>query len=152
MKKLYRFIRIVFSSVLFSLSTLAADPLVGRWETIDDSTGKPRSIVKIEQINGEYQASVEKGFPRPGIPEKEFCDLCPGDKKGKPMIGLVFMWGLKGTAPDYSGGEVLDPDNGKVYKCKITLADDQKSLTIRGFIGISLFGRSQTWNKVSQEL
>jgi uncharacterized protein (DUF2147 family) len=121
----------------------------GLWRTIDDVTGKPRSIVRIEKSENGYFGVIEKGFPRPGEPEHKFCEKCSGDKKDKPIIGMQFLWGLKGSNNSFDGGEVLDPDNGKIYRCKITLSNNNKSLTVRGYIGISLFGRSQTWERIN---
>ncbi|WP_369976056.1 DUF2147 domain-containing protein [Xanthomonas bundabergensis] len=119
---------------------------VGRWQTIDDETGKPKSIVQIEQAgNGTLSGKVieilqsDKG-PNP------LCDKCDGAQKGKPIKGMTILWGLKpdGTAV-WSGGSVLDPAKGKTYKAKVTLTDGGKKLQMRGYIGIEALGRTQTW-------
>lgn len=118
---------------------------VGTWKTIDDHTGKPRSYVQIAMNNGELEGVILKGFPRPGEPPNQKCELCPGEFKGKPKVGLKFMWGLKKDGDEYNGGHILDPDNGKIYKCKIYLDGSPDKLVVRGYIGISLIGRSQKW-------
>lgn len=146
--KAYLFAVYVFL-VLFASAPLAAlaeeATPVGTWKTIDDKTGKPRSYVRISENNGELEAVILKGFPREGHQPNEPCDKCPGEFKGKPKVGLRFMWGLKKDGDEYNGGKILDPDNGEIYKCKIYLDGGPDKLVVRGYIGISLIGRSQTW-------
>ncbi|WP_374403531.1 DUF2147 domain-containing protein [Niveibacterium sp.] len=117
----------------------------GRWKTISDEDGKPRSIVRIEDRAGNFEAVIEKVFFKPGESTDPVCDKCTDARKGQKIIGLKIMNGLKRDGLSYEGGEILDPDNGKVYRAKMTLSPDGKSLEVRGFIGVSLFGRSQTW-------
>lgn len=119
----------------------------GRWLTIDDADGKPRSLVVIEETAGELRGRIEKTFPRSGDNPKHLCDQCEGARKDQPVIGMVFLWGLRKQGDEFSGGEILDPANGKVYRAKLQLSQDGKQLMVRGFIGISLFGRSQTWQR-----
>ena len=121
---------------------------VGAWKTVDDQKGDVRSIVKIEEKNGELSATVQKTFPRPGEDADPKCDKCPDDFKDKPIIGLRFMWGLKGQGQDWDGGRILDPDNGKIYRVKLHLSDDGKTLEVRGYLGFSMFGRTQKWHRV----
>ena len=125
----------------------AATP-VGVWKTIDDVTGKERSIVRIVESNGELQGTVENIFERPGDDPDHLCDKCKGDRKDKPVIGMAILWGLKADDDVWKGGKILDPDNGKTYSCKMELANKGKELNVRGFIGISLIGRTQTWYRV----
>jgi len=117
----------------------------GKWKTIDDKTGKPASIVEIAEVNGELQGKVTTVFSPPSDTPTPICDLCSGDRKNKPVIGMTIMWGLKRNGAAYSGGQILDPDNGKTYRCNVTLVDGGKKLEVRGYIGISLLGRTQTW-------
>jgi uncharacterized protein (DUF2147 family) len=119
---------------------------VGRWQTIDDETGKPKSIVQIEQAgNGTLSGTVVEILQSNKGPNP-LCDKCDGAQKGKPIKGMTILWGLKpdGTAV-WSGGSVLDPAKGKTYKAKITLTDGGKKLQMRGYIGIEALGRTQTW-------
>jgi len=118
---------------------------VGLWRTIDDQTGKPRGLVRITEANGEYQARVEKTFPKPGEESNPKCEKCEGPRQNKPVIGMTILWGLKKQGDAYQGGEILDPETGKIYRARIKLEDGGKKLDVRGFIGFSLFGRSQTW-------
>ncbi len=119
---------------------------VGRWQTIDDETGKPKSIVQIEQAgNGTLSGKVVEILQSNHGPNP-MCDKCDGAQKGKPIKGMTILWGLKpdGTAV-WSGGSVLDPAKGKTYKAKVTLTDGGKKLQMRGYIGIEALGRTQTW-------
>ena len=118
----------------------------GLWQTIDDKTGLPRSYVRIVETNGAYEGRVEQLLNRqPDEAAEPLCTDCPGERKGKPIIGLTILWGLKKDGDAWTGGEILDPKNGKIYRCKMQLTDGGKKLAVRGFIGISLIGRTQTW-------
>jgi len=118
---------------------------VGVWKTIDDVSGKERSIVRIVEINGKLQGTVDNIFDRPGDDPDHLCVECKGDLNGKPVIGMRILWGLKDKGGVWKGGKILDPDNGKVYSCKMELAANGQELNVRGYIGISLIGRTQTW-------
>ena len=121
---------------------------VGLWKTIDDNTGKERSYVRIVETGGELQGKVEKIFPFPGDDPENLCEKCKGERKNQPIVGMTILWGLKDEGDSWKGGKILDPDNGKTYRCKMTVSDDGKQLDVRGYIGISLIGRSQTWLRV----
>ena len=120
---------------------------VGRWKTIDDSTGKPKSIVLVWEKNGTVYGTIETVFPDPGQPADPICDKCEGYLKNKPIKGMLFMWGLTRDDDEWSGGRILDPENGKTYKCYIEVVDGGKRLKVRGYIGLSLIGRTQYWEK-----
>ncbi len=122
----------------------ASNSPAGLWKTIDDKTGKPRSLIRISENNGEYSAVVEKGL-REGDTGEAVCDKCTDERKGQKIIGMTIASGLKEKNSTYEGGKILDPDNGKVYKCKMKLDETSNKLEVRGFIGFSLLGRSQTW-------
>lgn len=129
-----------FASVAF-----AADTPVGTWRSIDDKTKKERSIIRITEEGGELKGAVEKIFDEPGDDPAHLCRECKDERKDKPIIGMTILWGLKKDGDAWTGGEILDPKNGKTYRCKMTLSADGKSLDVRGYIGISLIGRTQTW-------
>lgn len=118
---------------------------VGKWKQIDDETGKQKSVIRIEEKDGELFGHIEKIFPKEGADPNPVCDKCSGELKDKPILGMKLMWGLKAEDDEYTGGEIIDPKKGKTYKCKLKLSKDGKELTVRGFIGISLLGRSQKW-------
>jgi hypothetical protein len=136
-------------SVLFiSAASGSADVLspVGRWRTIDDTTNTPRSIVEITlHPNGEIEGKIVRTFPRAGDKPHPVCEKCQGERRDQPIIGMVILWGLKPDGTEWSGGSVLDPDSGSIYRAKLKVSDDGNALTIHGYIGISLLGRSQTW-------
>jgi len=117
----------------------------GLWKTIDDSSGQPKGLVRIREVNGRYEGKLEKIFPKPGEDPAPRCDKCEGARHNQPVLGMTILWGLTKQGDEYQGGEALDPENGKIYRAKMKLVDGGKKLEVRGFIGISLFGRSQTW-------
>lgn len=118
---------------------------VGRWKTVDDVTGKVNSIVVIREKNDTLDGEIEKLVdPDPGDPYPR-CLRCDGEMKGKPLIGLRILWNLRKDADQWSGGKILDPDTGKVYRCAIALEDGGKKLKVRGFMGFSILGRTQYW-------
>ncbi len=142
----YLFSLLAFSLIL-STPAFSADmtSAVGNWVTIDDETGKAKSVVKITQVGNELRGSIVKLMD----PTKQnaVCDECKGANKGKPIKGMIMMWGLKPAGAGWAGGRILDPSNGKIYKAKMSLVDGGKKLNIRGFIGFALLGRTQTWNR-----
>jgi uncharacterized protein (DUF2147 family) len=115
----------------------------GLWKTVDDRTGRPRGFVRIYEQHGQLFGKIESSLS----PEeaKKVCERCSGERKNKPVIGLVILTGMKKNGPEYNGGEILDPDTGWVYRCKMRLADGGSKLILRGYLGLSLLGRSQTW-------
>jgi uncharacterized protein (DUF2147 family) len=118
---------------------------IGLWKTIDDETGKPKSLVRITENNGVLSGKIEKLFREPSEDQSPKCDKCDGANKDQPVLGMTIINGLKKDDNSWSGGTVLDPHNGKTYKAKITMKDDGKKLEMRGYIGMPLLGRSQTW-------
>ena len=139
--------RILLLIALGLISTLAAatENPVGLWRTIDDKSGKEKSLVRVVESNGQLQITIEKLFREPGEEPNPLCDKCSGEKKNKPVIGMQIGNGLKKDGDVWSGGEILDPQNGKTYKCKVWLEDKGKKLNVRGFIGVSVLGRTQVW-------
>lgn len=127
-----------------------ANSAVGRWKTIDDETKEAKSIVVITEVDGQLVGKIEKLFRKEGEDQNPKCDKCSGDKKDQPIIGMQILKGLKkdkGSETKWSGGEILDPKNGKTYSCKIEVIEDGKKLKLRGFIGFSLLGRTQIWER-----
>ena len=139
----FPFLMLLSQSVFGQTATPA-----GLWKTIDDETGTQRSFVRIVEVNGEFRGTVEKIFDRPDDHPDHLCEKCKGDRKDKPVVGMTILWGLKDAGSVWKGGEILDPDNGKTYSCKMTLSKDGNELNVRGFIGISLIGRTQTWHRL----
>ena len=140
----------VFAILMLMVNAASAQTATpaGLWKTIDYGTGKERSYVRIVEVNGELQGTVEKIFPFPGDHPENLCEACKGERKDQPIVGMTILWGLKDDDGVWKGGEILDPDNGKTYRCKMTLSENGRELDVRGFIGISLIGRTQTWLRV----
>jgi uncharacterized protein (DUF2147 family) len=136
---------IALGMTLISVHAAATENPVGLWRTIDDKSGKEKSLVRVSESNGQLQISVEKLFREPGEEPNPLCDKCTGEKKNKPVIGMQIGSGLKKDGDVWSGGEILDPQNGKTYRCKVWLEDKGKKLNVRGFIGVSVLGRTQVW-------
>lgn len=116
--------------------------VVGKWTTIDDETGKEKGIVEIFEYKGKIYGRIIEIFEQEKRHYK--CERCEGEDKNKPILGLVIIKGLSKKGDVYEGGKITDPKNGKSYHCKITLQGKDK-LVVRGYIGIPLIGRSQTW-------
>ncbi len=136
---------------IFTLPVIAAvlSP-VGRWKTIDDESGKVRSIVDITQHNGLLQGNIEKVYLQKGEHKTDVCKLCSGEQHNKPIWGMKIFWNMKKVGQNlWKDGTILDPHNGKTYRCELALGKDGKTLTVRGYIGLPIFGRSQTWIRIS---
>lgn len=150
-----RFFRMMLA-IAMTVSTLVAyadtNSPVGYWKTIDDVTGQPKAILHIElsQQNRLF-GRIIKIFPSPGKDQNEVCTACEGYRHNQRIVGMVVLENLKQneeTPKQWSEGTILDPLNGKTYRSTITLSDDGMKLRVRGYIGIPLFGRSQTWLRV----
>lgn len=142
----------ILGAVLFAItttSTLAQD-ITGTWRYIDDKTGEPKGLVKIEkQANGTYAGTALKATPRPGYTAKEFCTNCPAPYTNKPIIGMQVISGLQTKdQTNYTQGKIIDPVAGKIYSLKGKLSSNGKKLFLRGYLGVSAIGRSQTWLRV----
>lgn len=139
---------LITAAFVLSVSHLASAESgspVGVWETIDDATNKPKSHVQIWEHKGILYGKVVKLID-PDEPNP-LCDKCEGKRYNKPVIGMIVMWGLKKSDSEWwEGGHIMDPENGKTYRCKLKLTNGGKNLDVRGYIGISLLGRTQTWN------
>lgn len=120
---------------------------VGLWTTIDDETEQPRSVVRFEIVDDKLQGTIVEILPLPGDTGDGRCTECEGERKDQPIAGMMIVWGLTEDGVSWTGGEILDPNNGNVYSCNVTVAEDGASLEVRGFLGVSLFGRTQTWLK-----
>jgi uncharacterized protein (DUF2147 family) len=118
------------------------DTPVGLWKNIDDETKQPKALIRIVEQGGALVGRIEKILTDKA---DAVCEKCSDDRKGKPVQGMTILTGLKKDGDEWNGGEILDPNNGKVYKAKVKLADAGRKLDVRGFVGIALVGRTQTW-------
>ena len=117
---------------------------VGEWRTIDDATGAARALVRIYQHDGALFGLVEQPLAKDGHPN---CDACTDDRRGKPIVGMDIIRGLHHDGAAWSGGTILDPERGTVYRCTLELRDGGRRLAVRGYIGLALFGRTQVWER-----
>ncbi|WP_407303508.1 DUF2147 domain-containing protein [Acinetobacter sp.] len=136
-----------FVGLFFSGNVWAQD-LSGTWQQIDDKTGSPKALIEIrKEANNTYAGKIIKVTPRPGYKPREICNNCPAPYTNKAILGMDVLTGLKhveGTN-NYERGRVIDPLAGKIYDAKVKLSSSGKRLTLRGYVGISALGRSQTW-------
>jgi len=127
--------------VCYASVSLAQVPL-GVWTTVDDRTGKKRSEIRLSMKNNELSGKIMRVYAEAG--DTGLCKACPGEFKNKPIQGLNFLWGLKEEKDGgWSGGEILDPKSGKIYRAKMIQRGDK--LYVRGYVGFSLLGRTQIW-------
>jgi uncharacterized protein (DUF2147 family) len=119
--------------------------IIGKWKSVDDETSKALSIIEIYEKGGEIYGKVHEILEEKD--KKKICVYCDGEDKNKPIQGLIVIKGLNKKGNEYKGGKILDPKSGNLYNCTIML-DEKDKLKVRGFIGISLFGRTQYWYRV----
>ncbi|WP_180083416.1 DUF2147 domain-containing protein [Acinetobacter sp. YH12102] len=125
-----------------------AQDLTGTWQQIDDKTGSPKAVIEIRQNdNGTFAGKIIKVTPRPGYTPQKTCNKCPAPYTNQPILGMDVLTDLKhveGTN-NYEKGRVIDPLAGKIYDARVRLNANGKRLTLRGYVGVSALGRSQTW-------
>ncbi len=145
---------LLLSFVATILPVYAADQadVTGYWRTIDDVTGKPKAIINITRADdNSLRGQILKIYPRPGYDQNEVCAACQGNKHNQRIVGMFVMDKLKADAKNqgrYINGNILDPMNGKTYHCNVLMTGKGQQLEVRGYIGIPLFGRTQTWVRV----
>jgi uncharacterized protein (DUF2147 family) len=116
---------------------------VGVWRTFDDKTGRERGLVRIREEQGQLVGTII-GTVDPAEGART-CEKCEDERRGQPILGLMVLRGLQPDGDGWDGGRILDPETGSVYRCSAHLADAGRTLILRGYLGISLFGRTQSW-------
>jgi len=142
--------KIKLLSILFFLFcyTANAQSIIGTWESVNEETKKVESTIEIYEKSGMFFGKIiEIKDPKK---KDALCNLCEGNLKDKPILGMVIVRDLKKDQDEWSGGRVLDPKNGKEYKCTISLKDEN-TMKLRGYIGFSVFGRTAYWYRVNEK-
>jgi uncharacterized protein (DUF2147 family) len=143
------FLSAALTCLFVGTSAYAQSTPAGLWQSIDDTTGKPRAEIRISDAGGVYTGRIERSLLPTPAGVVLVCELCPDDRKDKPLIGMDIIRNIKPSndAQVWDGGEILDPDKGKIFKLRLQLQDSGKKLQVRGYIGP--FFRNQTWIRIS---
>lgn len=152
-----RFLAIAFAALISLNAAASAAPAggeptaTGYWEQVDEKSGKPESWFHIVEKDGVFVGTIVKMFSKPGDPPPETfrCTKCEGPDKDAAVLGtLQLIKGMKRKGLDYESGTITDPRDGNVYRALMKLSPDNKQLEVRGYLGIALLGRTQTWNRL----
>lgn len=148
---LVRFTLSLLFSLFFAAGCAASESMtaspVGLWRVFGDKSGQSEALVQISENRGLYEGRITTVFPRPGVPSNARCESCPGERRNQPLQGLLILTASRKSGKDDLEGEILDPEDGTIYRCTLRLLEDDRRLLVRGYVGITLFGRTQTWSR-----
>jgi uncharacterized protein (DUF2147 family) len=151
MSWIIRGLLLVICEVPLLMIAAESDSPVGKWKTFDDKTGRAKSIVQIAEENGELTGKVLEVLESPAGPHP-LCKPCEGERKDKPVEGMTILWGAKKNGASWEDGEILDPENGKIYRVMLTLLGSGQKLQVHGYIGIPAIGRYQIWQRQEERV
>jgi len=134
------------------LGVAAVPTPVGLWKTIDDHSHKPRALVKISERHGVLTGRIVRLFRDPGEDPDPRCRDCKGARHNQPVLGMTILWGFHRHGKQWRGGRILDPESGNIYRCRLHESGDSSRLRLRGYIGLPLFGRTQTWLRATPDV
>jgi len=142
-------VRLTIAILLLCMAGPACADITGLWQEYDDDTGKVDALIRItKRSDNSYEGVVEKIVEQAGVASENTCSHCTGELHNHPMLGLRILWDMKRKDKlHYEGGQILDPDDGKTYKCRIQLTEDEKTMQVTGFINFSWIGQSEIWRR-----
>ncbi|WP_299521240.1 DUF2147 domain-containing protein [Winogradskyella sp.] len=135
---------IIVLAFIFTFNVASSQSILGKWKTIDDETGNEKSIVEIYEDDGKVYGKIVEILTEN---KKAVCSKCDGDKKNQPILNMVIIEGLEKDDDVYEGGTILNPENGKEYKCRLKIGEDQDTLQVRGYV--AFFYKTQYWKRVN---